>query len=455
MQSNGHSESPSDIHALYRAHVARLQAGTARALDRLGYGGVVIHAGRVQSRSPFDDADWPFRPVPMFTHWSPLEWPDSAVVVGPSGARLWAVRSTGFWERPAEPDWTLLNAGLPVEAVDDFEKISAELPDGRVAFIGHEVAAASALGISDTLFNPADLVVALEDERVAKTPYEVRMMAEASRFGALGHRAAAEAFLAGDRSELQIHLKFLQASRQDDADTPYKGIVALGEAAATLHHNTYQDRPGAGSLLIDAGARHNGYPSDITRTYVAHEAAAGAHREFDALIAALDRLQLAVIEDIRVGMNYEALHDQCHRRLGELMVDQGLVTCSAEAATAEGITRAFFPHGLGHSIGVQVHDVSCRKRDPKPENPFLRHTADISPGQVFTIEPGFYFIDALLEPLRQTPAGAHVHWDKVKALAPFGGIRIEDNIFIEADGARRNLTREAFSSVEPTPPTRL
>jgi Xaa-Pro dipeptidase len=98
-------------------------------------------------------------------------------------------------------------------------------------------------------------------------------------------------------------------------------------------------------------------------------------------------------------------------------------------------------HGLGHALGVQVHDVGCRPRDPAANNPYLRHTASIEPGQVFTIEPGCYFIDSLLEPLREAPAGSAIDWNAVAELRPFGGVRIEDNIAVIADGSR-NLTRD-------------
>ncbi|MEO1337666.1 MAG: Xaa-Pro dipeptidase, partial [Myxococcota bacterium] len=417
---------------------------TRSALASQGYDAVVIHAGRIQRKSPFDDAEWPYVPVPMFTHWSPLVWPNSAIVVTSDDVCQWAVQPTGFWERPAAPDWSLLASGLRTEVVDGLAPVKQALPRERVAFVGHETAAADDLGISREHVNPKSLVEALEDARVSKTPYEVAVMAKASHRGVLGHLAAAAAFEAGERSELQIHLAYLRASGQDDADTPYKGIVALGEAAATLHHNVYGDRPDAGSLLIDAGARFLGYPCDITRTYAATNGADS--QAFSALIQSMDVMQQAVIDDISVGMNYEALHDACHRRLGQVMVDHKIVTCSAEAADAEGITRAFFPHGLGHSIGVQVHDVSCLKRAPRTENEFLRNTSEIEAGQIFTIEPGLYFIEPLLNALKSKPAGAHVAWDVVQKLAPFGGIRIEDDVYIRNDGSVRNLTREAFAA---------
>jgi Xaa-Pro dipeptidase len=92
---------------------------------------------------------------------------------------------------------------------------------------------------------------------------------------------------------------------------------------------------------------------------------------------------------------------------------------------------------------LQTHDVGCALRRPRSDNQFLRNTTDIAPGQVFTIEPGVYFIGALLDPLRGSAHGGIVNWKTVELLAPLGGVRIEDDIHVLAAGAPvRNLTRE-------------
>jgi Xaa-Pro dipeptidase len=116
---------------------------------------------------------------------------------------------------------------------------------------------------------------------------------------------------------------------------------------------------------------------------------------------------------------------------------------SVEEAVATGVTRAFYPHGLGHSLGLQTHDVGCALRKPREANALLRNTSDITVGQVFTIEPGIYFIESLLDGLRARPAGAIVDWKAVEVLAPFGGARIEDDLHIVGgEAVVHNLTRE-------------
>src|SRR5262249_54939064 len=140
-------------------------------------------------------------------------------------------------------------------------------PSGRAAFIGEDEARAHAWGFNEV--TPLELVRALDRLRVTKSAYETACITEANRRAAIGHRAVAEAFRARDASELELHLLYLGATGQDDPETPYKNIIALGPHAATLHHVGYDRAPSAAqSLLLDAGATFMGYASDVTRTYV-------------------------------------------------------------------------------------------------------------------------------------------------------------------------------------------
>jgi Xaa-Pro dipeptidase len=111
----------------------------------------------------------------------------------------------------------------------------------------------------------------------------------------------------------------------------------------------------------------------------------------------------------------------------------------------------FFPHGIGHLLGLQVHDVAGLARDasgaeiPRPDgHPFLRLTRPLEPGFVVTIEPGLYFIGLLLDQARADDRGRRIRWDAVERLRPYGGIRIEDDVVCTA-GTPENLTRDAFA----------
>lgn len=435
-----------DLEGLYPAHVSTLADRARQALERTGYERVVLHAGELVNTSRFDDLEYPFRPSPAFAHWAPWPWPGSAVVVEKGrSVRLLARRRTDFWEKLEAPDAEMVRGALSVEEVDDLGAVRELASKRGTAFVGESVRTGLRLGFDEGQVNPSALVDALEETRVHKTPYEVETLAEANRKAVRGHRAIEAAFRAGERSELALHLAYLSAIEQDDAETPYKNIVALGEAAAVLHHHHYGRRPGARTLLVDAGASVRGFGADITRTYVED----GDASLFAELLAGMETLQQAVCERVRVGKPYEQLHDEAHGLLGRLLVEAGVVRCSVEAAVQEGITRAFWPHGLGHSLGIQVHDVGCRREPPRAENAWLRNTRVIETGQVFTIEPGLYFIDALLDELRTRSAGADVRWDRIDPIRVYGGIRIEDDVYVRDPSASvpaRNLTREAFAS---------
>ena len=113
----------------------------------------------------------------------------------------------------------------------------------------------------------------------------------------------------------------------------------------------------------------------------------------------------------------------------------------------------FFPHGIGHLLGLQVHDVGGtqqrlrrRQQIERPYNhPFLRLTRKLEDGCVVTVEPGFYFIDQLLDEAKQKPLGSMIDWERVEQLKPFGGIRIEDDV-VARPGTSENLTRPAFAA---------
>jgi Xaa-Pro dipeptidase len=420
--------------SLHRAHVDVLQRGTAAALEKNGYPALAIHSGIPQKRTEADDAYWPLRPTPHFQHWLALEEPGCVLVLQP-GKRPRLVRTLqhSFWEAPRPPESDHFWGAFEVIQSADARQF---VPAGA-AFVGDDLHAAAVLGISDDRRNPPALLAALDQMRVRKTDYEVFCLAEANRRAARGHDELRALFAGADRSELELHLAFLGSTRQDDAETPYKNIVALGKHAATLHHISYEKRAApAQSLLLDAGASFAGYCSDITRTWVKGGGSSAA--AFAQLVAGVEAMQQRLCAAVRVGLPYEELHDESHRQVAQILRDVGISRLSAAELVSRGITRAFYPHGLGHSLGLQCHDVGCALRPPRADNPFLRNTTVITEGQVFTIEPGIYFIDSLLAPLRNSP---DIDWKLVDALAAFGGVRIEDDVQVLAAGLR-NLTRE-------------
>jgi len=272
-------------------------------------------------------------------------------------------------------------------------------------------------------------------------------LSQASAAGARGHLAAKEAFLKG-ASELLIHHAFLQGAGASEDLLPYPTIVCLDEKAAILHYHAKRSTGSGRLLLLDAGASHLGYGCDITRTSVAPSADA----RFKTLAEALDALQLRLCAMTKAGTSYVEIHLAAHREIGLLLIQHGVLKCSIDEAVDRHYTSVFFPHGVGHHLGIQVHDIGGHQkaRDggvlPPPQgHPYLRNTRIMEEGHVFTIEPGIYFVQMLLDPHRAGSTSGAFNWDLIDALAPYGGIRVEDNVVVTASG-HRNLTREVLAN---------
>jgi Xaa-Pro dipeptidase len=351
-----------------------------------------------------------------------------------------------YWHKPAglpQAPWT---AEVDLIAMDEPSKASAHWANlGRVAYIGPDAGGAETDPAS---INPPDLLSRLHYDRAVKTGYELECMRRANALGARGHRAALAAFRGGE-SEYAAHMRYLEASSQREQDTPYNNIVAYNENSAVLHyqHLERSARAPLRSFLIDAGAQYRGYASDITRTYAA------APGRFADLVAATDAAQRALCGEIVAGRDYRDVHLSAHRRLGDVMRQIGLTKIPGQEALELGVTSVFFPHGIGHLLGLQVHDVGGVMGDVqgherrRPEgHPYLRLTRMLEPGVVVTVEPGIYMIDSLLAAAHADTRRAHIDWSVVEELRPFGGIRIEDNVATTA-AQPENMTRDAFARV--------
>ncbi len=433
----------SEIAALYPDHLATLRAAFDAVLARHQLDAVVIAAGRPALKNRFDDQYRPQATTPAFAHWLPLPEPDAVLVVSAGvRPRLIRVITDDYWETLPHAESDHFWSHVEVVEVKTAADAAAHLPSGRVAVIASDDELPFA---APGPLNPPDVVAAIHAARTRKTAYEVACLAEATRRAVRGHRAAAARFADDAPSELALHLTYLAASGQDDGETPYKNIVARGGHAAVLHHVHYDKRVparGADSLLVDAGASCLGYGSDITRTWV--RGGGDGATLFGALVDGVERLQQELCAKIEPGLEYEALHDRSHELLAALLVELGVGRAPAATLVERGVTRALFPHGLGHSLGIQVHDVGMKLRAPRAHNPYLRNTSVIEVGQVFTIEPGCYVIEGLLAPLRADDRAALLDWDAIETLRPFGGVRIEDDVVVTATGIR-NLTREAWA----------
>jgi Xaa-Pro dipeptidase len=167
-----------------------------------------------------------------------------------------------------------------------------------------------------------------------------------------------------------------------------------------------------------------------------------------ALLAGMEKHQRELAAAVAPKVPFGDLHHLSHLKLAALLKEHGILDADPEQAVELGLTRPFYPHGLGHHLGIQVHDVAGKLAGPDgsiapppARHPTLRTTRVLEPGQVVTIEPGCYFIPMLLQPFREGGESRRFNWKLIDELSPMGGIRIEDDLLVTANGGR-NLTRE-------------
>ncbi len=437
----------------YEQHLASLQARFGAALAACRYDAVLVYSGLLLPAFR-DDQSYPFRPQAWYSIWGPLPAsPDCFVYLKPgSRPRLLICSPADFWyaqQTIPTGDWT---RHFEILLFGSLAALRAALPQdmSQVALLGSPGPEMGTWGLGCE--NPEKLLLALDFTRAVKTRHELSMLRQANRLAARGHVAAAAAFAAG-ASEYRIHQAFLAAIEQREQELPYNAIVALNEAGSVLHYQNLRREPPAAhhSLLIDAGAQSAGYAADVTRTYAA-ASASPSHRDFAALILAMDRAQQALCAQVRAGVEWSDIHLAAHRAVAAVLRESDLIRCDADEALASGLSSVFLPHGIGHLLGLQVHDVGGLQKSaagrgisPPAGHPYLRLTRRLEAGFVVTMEPGLYFIDQLLTQARATELGARINWSLLEKLRPFGGIRIEDDLAVTASGCE-NLTRDAFAA---------
>jgi Xaa-Pro dipeptidase len=438
------------LEATFPSHLATVCGRTAQALDVYGYTGLVVSSGTAPLVFE-DDRPYPFEANAPFKVWVPLsDAPGSFVWFEPGEKpRLILERPLDYWHKPADVPAGYWVDHFDVRVVPDRSAARAALPAdlSQAAYVGDAFPELAQWGIGAV--NPRPLMQRLDFARAIKTPYELECLREANHLGALGHQAAAKAFAAG-ASEFDIELAFLKGCGLREQELPYNPIVALNAGGAVLHYQVLEKQPPAQhlSLLIDAGAEFAGYASDITRTY------AQAPGDFAALVRRMNDMQQELCELVRPGVDWRDVHLKAHELTAQVLADAGIINGSPAAALAAGVTRVFLPHGIGHLLGLEVHDVGGFLAAPeggeieKPDgHPYLRLTRVLEDGFVVTMEPGIYFIPQLLDAARQDARGKLIDWTRVTSLSPYGGIRIEDDLVVRPGGCE-NLTRDAFSALQ-------
>lgn len=289
-----------------------------------------------------------------------------------------------------------------------------------------------------------ELIQAIVGIRSYKTAEEIEEMEKAVRLTNVMHLAAMRAARPGVR-ESEVHAAVVQAALAADSHTSFPVILTVN--GAVLHNHHHHNMLESGRLVLcDAGGLSPlHYAGDMTRTYPVDPTFTTQQK--DVYNVALDS-QLAAIEALRPGVSYKDVHLISARVIAQGMKDLGLMKGNVDAAVEAGAHALFFQHGLGHMMGLDVHDMEDLgedhvgydmevKRSEQFGLAFLRLGRKLETGFVVTVEPGIYFIPQLIDMWKAEKMHADfINYEAVEAFKGFGGIRIEDDYLITADGAR-------------------
>ena len=287
------------------------------------------------------------------------------------------------------------------------------------------------------------LAATLLHARRPKDASEIERLRRASAATARGF-AAVHTHLRAGVSERQLQIELEAEFFRGGADgVGYGTIVGFGDHAAVLHFTPTDRIARAGdAVLIDAGAQIARYTADVTRTYRVPGAPRGFLEDLHAVVLGVE--ERAIARCVR-GAEWRDIHLAAAHELAGGLVELDILTGKADGLVERDTHALFFPHGLGHLCGLGVRDASGylpgRARSTRPGLANLRTDLPLEPGYMITVEPGIYFIRALLtnRENREKHAGA-VKWTRVDELLDIGGVRIEDDVLV-TDGAPDVLSR--------------
>lgn len=278
--------------------------------------------------------------------------------------------------------------------------------------------------------------------RSVKSREEMYCMIKANQISSKGHMAAmTNAKVGMFEYQLQNILEF-EFRKQGAKFNAYPSIVATGHNSAILHYVDNNTRIKASDLiLIDAGCEWEGYASDITRTFPASGKFTKRQRTIYNIV--LD-IQKKCISKIKPGLTIQEIHILSCEELIKALIKIHVIKKghSVSELLKENIHRVFYPHGIGHLLGLDTHDVGGKRRlkTKNSKADYLRANITLKPNMVFTIEPGIYFMDAFFHSKKKRKElSKYISWHEADKYYAVGGIRIEDNILVTKQG-HKNLT---------------
>jgi Xaa-Pro aminopeptidase len=343
-----------------------------------------------------------------------------------------------------DPQEGFIDFVRPVDAVERLWEGDVESPPGRdvrqlndwlTARAGRPMAVlgASIEGVKDDGPLSGHVQAEIDALRRVKDDAEIELLRRAAQATTAGF-ARTRQILRPGLTERDIHIEIeAEFFRNGADDVGYGTIVAAGSHAAVLHSQPSRRVVQRDDVvLIDAGGAVAGYTADVTRTYPAGgRFTAEQQAIYDAVLAA----QRAAINRCRDGTEWYDVHRVAAAELAAALTHLDILKIGVEEALATEAIALFFPHGIGHMVGLGVRDVAGRLPGREEIRTCcgakVRVDLPIRAGFVMTVEPGIYFVPAILDDTdkRSRFAGA-VDWDRVDHWRAVGGIRIEDNLLI-------------------------
>lgn len=423
-------------------------------------GGVILWLGHILQPRNYRDNTYPFRQNSHFLYYVGLAEPHLAVLsyLEDDCDILFAPPTTMddvVW-RGAGNERMDMARMTGIETVEDIGRLGVYLTKARAQ--GHAVhylppyQDSSLFRLAELLvIDPLDVVVGASQalaesvvkQRSIKFEAEIQEIEDALLVTDRMHRTAMSRTKPG-LSEYAIAGAIQGVALSENRAQAYNPIVTVhGEV---LHNHAYDNRLEKDRLLlIDAGAESTrSYASDITRTFpVSGRFAPAQHDVYQIVLEA----QSGAIARVRPGVSYKEIHLHASRIIVEGLKSIGLMRGNPEDAVEAGAHALFFPHGLGHMLGLDVHDMEDlgdivgynmdERRSTQFGLNFLRLSKSLEPGYVLTVEPGIYFIPALIDRWRDEKQNREfINHEKLEGFRNFGGIRIEDDVLVTEKGAR-------------------
>jgi Xaa-Pro aminopeptidase len=422
-------------------------------------GGAILLLGNSEAPRNYVDNPYPFRQDSHFLYYAGTSYAQLALLLEPDGR-------VSMYGPPEDPDDLVWFGPQPsledhgreagVDRVDTLDALrerlqSLDTVDGRVHFLPpyrhqRRLALADLLGADPRSVDAGvsqDLLKTVIDQRNFKSEDEVAEVEDALAVTAAMYRAAMGATRAG-RTEAEIAAVLQQAALASNRQLAFIPIVTVhGEV---LHNHSYGNTLSDGDVLvIDSGSESpRFYASDITRSWPVSGRFSSEQRAVYEIVLAAQQAAIAMASPSTTNRE---VHLCAARTITEGLREMGLMQGDVDDAVAEGAHALFFPHGIGHMLGLDVHDMEDlgdevgypggEARSEQFGLSLLRMVRRLEPGFVITVEPGVYFIPALIDRWRAEKLHSEfIRYDRLDSFMEFGGIRIEDNVLITEDGSR-------------------